>query len=309
MYVPFYIIWIYQTRLAKILWTVLVCLGFITAGYLISKSYNEWQASPIATSITTHPIDDLDFPVVTICPPKDSDTALYHDLVKVGNGTLPDYNKEKLKRASYKIFLDQAHKDYVKKMKPLSHMGNSDQTFKGFHSMPTPHKSANSFEIRMWNLNGTITTPWFGEDFVEEYYKEDREFHFVLELPKDIKNLIGSGSLTIELEFNSRLEKEWIEQASYKEIEDAEFKKIQDSTYTFHKSKKNWTEAEAECQRNGGHLASVTSNELYEELKDAFGSVSVWLGGRRELGKWSWSDNSTWGFTKWAEGHPYDTGD
>ena len=65
-------------------------LGFIGAGVIIGKSYKEWQENPIATSITTHPIDDLDFPNVTICPPKDSNTALYHDLVKVGNRSLSD---------------------------------------------------------------------------------------------------------------------------------------------------------------------------------------------------------------------------
>ena len=158
----------YQTWAAKVLWSALVCLGFITAGFLISKSYNEWQASPIATSITTHPIDDLDFPDVTICPPKDSNTALYHDLVKAGNRTLLDEKRRILREAAFKIFMEQPHKKYVKKMKPLSHMGNLNQAFQGFHSMPTPYKSPNSFEIKMWNLNGTITTPWFGEDFVEE---------------------------------------------------------------------------------------------------------------------------------------------
>ena len=58
----------------------------------------------------------------------------------------------------------------------------------------------------MWNLNGTITTPWFGEHFVEEYYKEDREFHFVLELREDIKDQVGSGTFVIDLEFNTSIE-------------------------------------------------------------------------------------------------------
>ena len=41
----------------------------------------------------------------------------------------------------------------------------------GFHSQPKPYNHANGFEIKMWNLNGTITTPWFGGDYMEEYYK------------------------------------------------------------------------------------------------------------------------------------------
>ena len=77
-----------QTKSAKILWLGLVCLGFTGAGILIGKSDMEWQEKPIATTITTYPIDDLQFPQVTICPPKDSNTGLYHDLVKAGNRKL-----------------------------------------------------------------------------------------------------------------------------------------------------------------------------------------------------------------------------
>ena len=71
---------------------------FIGAGTLISQSYKDWQENPVSTSITTHPIEDLDFPIVTICPPKGSNTALYHDLVKAGNGSLSDGEKKTLKK-------------------------------------------------------------------------------------------------------------------------------------------------------------------------------------------------------------------
>ena len=104
-----------------------MCLGFIGAGILIGKSYKEWQENPIATSITTHPIDDLDFPRVTICPPKDSNTALYHDLVKAGNRSLSDENRRKLKEAAYEIFIEQSHRKYAKRMVAHLHMGNMDQ--------------------------------------------------------------------------------------------------------------------------------------------------------------------------------------
>ena len=94
-----------QTKSAKILWLGVVCLGFTGAGILIGKSYMEWQEKPIATTITTYPIDDLQFPQVTICPPKDSNTALYHDLVKAGNRTLSDEIRKTLKKAAYDMFL------------------------------------------------------------------------------------------------------------------------------------------------------------------------------------------------------------
>ena len=148
-----------QTKSAKTLWVLVVCLGFIGAGILIGKSYKEWQENPIATSITTHPIDDLDFPKVTICPPRDSNTALYHDLVKAGKEPLSDENRNELRRAVYDIFIEQHHMAYVKKMSVTSNMGNLDQIYQGFHSLPIPFNDANGLKIKMWNLNGTITTP------------------------------------------------------------------------------------------------------------------------------------------------------
>ena len=138
-----------------------------------------------------------------------------------------------LKEAAYEIFIEQPHKERVTKMLPTLHMGNMDQILQGFHSLPEPFNDTNAFEIRMWNLNGTITTPWFGEDYVEEYYKEDRDFHIVLELPDDIKEQVGSGSLIIEVELDIR-----------EEVEDV-------FMFTLHTTRKNWFEAEAECQSRG----------------------------------------------------------
>ena len=100
---------LFQTRSVKLLWLIVVCLGFIGAGILIGKSYKEWQDSPVATSITTHLIDDLDFPMVTVCPPEDSNTALYHDLAKVGNQSLSDNHRQTLKEAAFKIFMETPH--------------------------------------------------------------------------------------------------------------------------------------------------------------------------------------------------------
>ena len=98
----------------------------------------------------------------------------------------------------------------------------------------------------MWNLNRTITTPWFQKDYVEEYYQEDKEFLMILELPDDVKDQVGSGSLKIDLEVDIRDEKGWVEEVS---------------TFTFHRTRKTWAEAESDCQKEGGHLASVTSEE------------------------------------------------
>ena len=47
------------SKLSKAFWLLVVVFGFSTAFYLINNSYTEWEASPIATSISTHPISEL----------------------------------------------------------------------------------------------------------------------------------------------------------------------------------------------------------------------------------------------------------
>ena len=98
--------------------------------------------------------------MVTICPPKGSNTALYHDLVKAGNKSLSDKDKQALGKAANKSFIETPHKEYVKMMLATSNPRNLDQVYQGFHSLPKPFNDRNGFEIKMWNVNGTITSPW-----------------------------------------------------------------------------------------------------------------------------------------------------
>ena len=228
---------------------------------------------------------------MTICPPKDSNTALYHDLVKAGKRSLSDENRKTLRKAAHEIFTEQAHKEYVKMMSATQHMGNMDQVLKGFHSLPTPYNDANGLKIKMWNLNGTITTPWFGRDYVEEFYQWDRDFFVVLELPDGIKDQVGSGYLIIDLEVDTREEQGWLEEVSLM------------PNFTLHTTEKTWSDAESECQKEGGHLASVISEEVNQVVTKVAGDdTPVWLGGRgrKEYGELTWSDKSTWGFTNWG---------
>ena len=118
---------------------------------------------------------------MTLCPPRDSNTALYYDLVKAGERTLTDTERISLRESAKTIIMEASQRDYIKKMVAISNLGNMDQVYQGHHSLPKPYKTS-AFEIKMWNLNGTITSPYYGGEFVEEYYKKDREIHIVLEL-------------------------------------------------------------------------------------------------------------------------------
>ena len=72
-----------KSKAARALWLAIVVACYSLAIYMITDSYNEWQESPVSTTITTHPITELEFPTVTVCPPRGSNTALNHLLEKV----------------------------------------------------------------------------------------------------------------------------------------------------------------------------------------------------------------------------------
>ena len=73
--------------------------------------------------------------------------------------------------------------------------------------------------------------------------------------------------------------------------------------------KRSWDEAEEFCQKEGGHLASVTSEAIHEYIikeKNRKGVGYLWLGGsdKEEEGVWKWSDGSPWEFAKLNKGEP-----
>ena len=205
-----------QTWLEKCVWFTVVISGFVIAGLLIGKSYNEWQKSPFSTTITTHPIEKLDFPTVTVCPPRGSNTALNHDLMEADNESLTENDRKYLRNAAYQIFMEPFHLEYISDMLASVNPKNIKKMFDGFQSTPKPYGS-NGFEILIWDNNGTIETPWYGQPLDETYYKTDKQHHIVLKFPEDLAEQIGSGSLVIEIETDTRQDEGWFEYVEYQE--------------------------------------------------------------------------------------------
>ena len=56
--------------LQRLLWAVVVCMAIYLATYQVSNLYNDWQDDPVVTTLETValPIEDIEFPAVTICP-------------------------------------------------------------------------------------------------------------------------------------------------------------------------------------------------------------------------------------------------
>ena len=137
-----------QSKAAKVAWIIVVCLGFVGAGYLISKSYSEWQSSPVSTSISTHPLDDLDFPSVAVCPPENSNTALNYDLLRAANHSFSKEDRERLIDAIWESFITEDHRSFADEMLAALNP-NVLEVYSGLQSIPTPYNYG--YEIVVWN--------------------------------------------------------------------------------------------------------------------------------------------------------------
>ena len=73
-------------------------MGDFYCGSLIKGAFTSWRKCPITTSTETFPINDVAFPLVTVCPLEDSNTALNYDLVNAENETLDKKVRQDLVR-------------------------------------------------------------------------------------------------------------------------------------------------------------------------------------------------------------------
>jgi len=81
-------------------------------------------------------------------------------------------------------------------------------------------------------------------------------------------------------------------------------------SYKVFVEKLNWHDAREKCQLHGGDLASVTSNEEEEKVKELISyfasNVYFWIGLNdvEEEGKYVWSDGSDYIYNNWKKGDP-----
>ena len=93
---------------------------------------------------------------------------------------------------------------------------------------------------------------------------------------------------------------------------DEGWEKLGDHCYRWSTNVMNWTAAEDFCQEEGGHLASVGSNETMDNImlgfrRGGFGDNDYfWLGGNdlAKEGVWEWTDCTPWEFSLWLPEEP-----
>ena len=113
-----------ESKAKRAAWVAIVVACFAFAIHMITSSYMEWQESPVSTTISTHPITELEFPTVTVCPPRGSNTVLNHLLEKVSDVNYTTQERDELLNISQEVFVRIPNKQYAKRISQLLSIDN-----------------------------------------------------------------------------------------------------------------------------------------------------------------------------------------
>ena len=281
-----------KSRAARVAWVVIVVASFAFAIREITNAFQEWQESPVSTTITTHPITELEFPAVTVCPPRGSNTAVNHLLEKVKDVNFTEEERQQLVNISKEVFLATPNKEYAGQMAAMLSSANMRSIVNGQASMPKIDQDG-LVTIRSSELEGSFRTPHFADpEYNGEFHRRPRAFHYALDLPDNMGEIVGEGELVISVE----TEGVW----SFISPE---------NKLLIHNKGLSSSEGEDLCVSKGGHLASVGSRRENDEIFRLASGKTVSLGGRRKAGEWlkgwegwAWSDGRPWEFTNWEPG-------
>ena len=118
-----------KSKLVKAIWLAIMVACFAIAIYMINDSYMEWQESPVSTTITTHPITELEFP-------RGSNTALNHLFERVKDVNFTKNERLELLKISKEVFIEIPNENYVRQMTEFLTTDYKKKIANGLASMP-----------------------------------------------------------------------------------------------------------------------------------------------------------------------------
>ena len=174
-----------ESKWGKILWTVSVVISFSAAGVLINRSYAGWKDQPVSSVISTHPIKNLKFPNVTVCPPKGTNTALNYDLLNLAN-VFTTSQKDALSKEIKGAFFDQETQTYTRALSEITNEANLINIYKGFQTLPNQRQTG--YTVRLSGQKGEISVN------ASENYDS---IHYILELPDNLEQIVGESGMFV----------------------------------------------------------------------------------------------------------------
>ena len=181
------LIYISSTRkYLRLFWITAVFGGFLTAGYLIQTSFNNWKYSPISTTIETLSINEITFPNVTVCPPKGSYLNLNHDIKEADRIEIDEETRKKLLDRAITTLQDKSYEELMKNLSKVEDPNRYHNWYLGFTQVNCPYfeKYKNNLYYNIYTTarSGNITTKHFGDMFDADKVDRNIEIYVSFEL-------------------------------------------------------------------------------------------------------------------------------
>ena len=106
--------------LRRIFWTLTSTTGFLLSFSMIYESFQNFSKTPISTTIETFPISKVPFPLITVCPVKNTLTNLNYDLVNFQNYHLSRDERNDLVQLFYESLQEVDFKITIEYMKEVT---------------------------------------------------------------------------------------------------------------------------------------------------------------------------------------------
>ena len=177
-----------KTAFSKLFWVVVVVVGFLTAAFLIQRSFSDWEENPFSTSIETYPISKALYPRVTVCPPVGTNTALNNDLVKADIATLDQEKRDELIKLAGLLLQEEEIATIIKVENSFEEEGKYRNWYEGYSRVTLPYVEFGTQQYRPFTskTSGSITTPWFQEKFSAERFMNKAQYIYYIRVPDNI---------------------------------------------------------------------------------------------------------------------------
>ena len=197
-------------KCVRLFWVLVVIGGFTGAGVMIYQSFNVWAESPVKTTIETVPIEEIKFPKVTVCPPKDTYTNLNYDLMTQIK-TFDNRTQQEL----YDFAMDKLTQLLYDEMSAnLSKLEDSSRYYNWYHgyaeiALPCPShahppypESDLYYRFHTYAKNGSISTKYFGESFDAKKVNNDIYYWIHIHSPENISK---NENITLNIKIDTKL--------------------------------------------------------------------------------------------------------
>ena len=167
-------------KYVRLFWILVVIAGFTGAGFLIHTSFQSWSESPVKTTIETHPIKQITFPKIIVCPPKKTYTAINYDLMTVKEMAIDNDTRHDLTKYAYELLQDKVHEQIMSNMEKLVDHEKYYNWYNGYTKITLP-KTQNGIIIERIDTfapSGSISTQYFGQQFSADKLEQNLDYEY-----------------------------------------------------------------------------------------------------------------------------------